>query len=97
MTGEAIDALFDKHDGEFLHFERIPPDQRRHPRPDLCAMVYLHERFGGSGDAVSCARHDEIWLDWDATACELTEEDVVYLRRCGVRFDCDNDSFCLFV
>jgi hypothetical protein len=87
--------MFEKHTGEFLKFESIPEAERRHPRPDLCAMLYLHERFGGEGDAVSHAEHDEIALDWDAHG--LTEEDVIYLHRCGVRYSAEWDSLVTFV
>lgn len=87
-----VHELFEKHNDEFLKFERIA--EKRHPRADLCAMLYLHERFGGTGDAVSNADHDEIWLDWDGKDC--TEEDVIYLVRCGVRHH-DDMGLCMFV
>jgi hypothetical protein len=90
-----MNELFEKHDDEFLKFERISESERRHPRPDLCAMLYLHERFGGEGDAMSHAEHDEIWLAWEAD--KLTETDVIYLHRCGVRYDSESESLCMFV
>lgn len=80
-----VEGWFKTHGDEFLKFERIPAYARKHSRPDLCAMLYLHDKFGGKGDAVACAAHDEIWLDWEANV--LTEEDVIYLHRCGVRYD----------
>jgi hypothetical protein len=47
---------------------------------------------------VSAAEHDEIYLDVDAEdfANAATEEDVLFLTRCGVRFDEENDSFAMF-
>lgn len=87
--------LFEKHNGEFLKFERIPKAERRHARPDLCALLYLHERFGGAGDAVTCAEHDEIGLAWEAD--ELTEDDVIYVTRCGVRYQSEWDALAMFV
>ncbi len=89
----SVEELFDKHNSSFLEFDYIPPAERRHPRPDLCAMLYLHERLGGEGDAVSCAEHDEIFLDWQPN--ELTEDDVIYLTRCGVRYG--EYGLCMFV
>lgn len=91
---DVLHALFEKHNDEFLKFDRIPEADRRHPRPDLCAMLYLHERFGGDGDAVAAAEHDQIWLDWDGSG--LTEADVIYLYRCGVRYDRSVDSLAMF-
>ena len=88
-----VKEMFDKHDDEFLKFERIPAYARKHPRPDLCGMLYLHDRFGGTGDAVVAAEHDEVWLAWDADG--LDEEDVIYLSRCGIRLD--RAGLCMFV
>jgi hypothetical protein len=90
MTAE---DLFEKHTDEFLKFDRIPEAERRHPRPDLCAMLYLHERFGGDGRVLAHAEHDEVWLDFGEG--DLSEADVVYLHRCGVR--CNESGLCMFV
>jgi hypothetical protein len=48
---------------------------------------------------VTAAEHDEIWLDVD---CErlaeiATEVDILYLVRCGVRYDEYNKSLQMFV
>lgn len=84
--------LFKKHADEQCRFYLIPDGDRLHVRPDLCAMLYLHERFGGVGDAVEWAEQSKLWLDFP---CEgLTEEDVIYILRCGVCYDGDTD--CLF-
>ena len=92
-----IEAWFEKYSmTEHTEFERI--EQKRHIRPDMCAMLYLHEKFGGTGDAVCAAGHDEIWLDWrPADLAILTEADVVYLSRCGVRYDSRVNRFMMFV
>lgn len=93
-----ISDLFEEYDDDYIKFELIPENQRRHPRPDICAFIYLHEKLGGSGDAVSAAGHDEIWLDWDEKDLEkLTKEDIQYLVRCGVRYDSDTESLAMYV
>ncbi len=84
---------------------KIPMAERRHPRPDICAMIYLHEKFGGyvddedgtSRDAVCSAEHDQIWLDWEPGKFDITEDDALYLTRCGVRYDSSTSSFAMFV
>ncbi len=91
-----VEQLFESHKKEYLKFERIPAYARKHERPDLCAMLYLHDHFGGKGDMVSAAQHDEIMLDCGHTK-SLTEEDVIYLSRCGVRYDAASESLCMFV
>lgn len=90
--------LFEKFSHEYIKFERIPEDDRRHPYPDICAMIYLHEKFGGGGfRAVCSAEHDEIWLDWDPGEIDMTEEDALYLTRCGVRYVASDGMFGMFV
>ncbi len=94
--GERLTALFEKHDDEYIKFENIPESDRRHHRHDVCAFIYLDEKLGGKGDVVSAAEHDEIYLDFDNLE-QLTDEDVLYITRCGVRYDSDTDSLAMFV
>lgn len=94
----SVSDLFKAADGEFLRFERIPEAERRHVRPDLCALLYLHERLGGERDAIAAAEHDIIYLCWErADLAKLAAEDVVYISRCGVHYDDGLDSLTLFV
>lgn len=91
-----IEELFMKYDDEYTEFDKI--ENKRHPRPDICAMIYLHEKLGGKGDAVVCAEHDQIWLNWEKKEIKkLTDEDVLYITRCGVRYDSDTESLAMFV
>lgn len=91
----SVDDLFKKVDNEYHKFEKIPKAERRHERQDLCAMLYLHEKLGGKGDAVSAAEHDQIWLGFEKLE-KLTEEDVLYITRCGVMYDSDTDSLFMW-
>lgn len=89
--------LFEKHNDEFLKFERV--ENKKSQRADLHAFLLLDSIVPGKSDMVSCAEHDEIWLDVD---CEefgraVTEEQIIELVRCGVRYDDDVDSLCMFV
>ncbi len=85
MTIEELMACFEKHDDEYLKFERI--ENPRHPRPDLCAFLMLHDLVPRGMDMVASASHDEITLDTDieALAGVVTDETVRDLRRCGIR------------
>lgn len=90
--------LFEKHNDEFLEFKRIPKTDRPSERPDLCAFLYLDKLFPGKRDMVCSAEHDEIWLDVESKHLKkLSENDVIYLTRCGVRWDSNNDSLAMFV
>ena len=91
-----LEEMFDAAEKEFLYFERIPESERRHPRKDICAFIYLHEKLGGKNDIICHASHDEICLDYSTDDCErLTLDDVVYIHRCGVRLD--EDCLRMFV
>lgn len=96
MTSEELAAAFEQHNDEFLKFDSIPEDQRRHVRPDLCAFIYLHEKLGGEHDVVGGAEHDEIILSFDGLD-RLSVEDVIYISRCGVRYSEEYESLCMFV
>ncbi len=95
-----IEELFEKHDDEYIKFDRV--QNPRHSRPDLCAFLMLHDLSPAKKpgrDMISSAEHDEIWLDIDVdqVAENATEEDIITLIRCGIRFDTDNWAFALFV
>lgn len=99
MTVEEMHAFMDRitdsfgDECEFLKFDRIK--NPRHPRPDICAFLMLHDAVdepnprakGGYGDMVSGAEHDVIFLRTNAEklAAVATEELLRDLVRCGVR------------
>jgi len=88
-----IEKLFDKHEDDFLGFAKI--NNKRSNRPDLHAFLLLDELFPGNTDMIGGAEHDEFWLDIEIEDIEkLTEEQVIELVRCGVRFD--EESLCMF-
>lgn len=88
-------ALFDD---EYLKFDRI--ESPVHELPDMCAFLMLHKLapVKRGRDMVCGAEHDEIYL---ATNCEAlnasaSDDDIRDLVRCGVRYDEENDSLCMF-
>ena len=99
MTTRQMFKLAEKHEEEYLKFERIPKERRLSLRPDLNAFLLLDRYTPANQDIVGAAEHDEIWLniDLDDLAGVITEEDIVTLLRCGVRFDGDTDSLAIFV
>jgi len=92
-----VKEMFDAADNEFLKFDRIK--NPRHPRPDICAFLMLHELVPGTKDMVTGARHDEISLSVTAYELEgcLTPEIAVDLHRCGVRYSEEWDCLAMFV
>ncbi len=92
-----IKEAFELADGEFLKFDRIenPPCRRR----DICAFIKLDQLVPGHRDIVAAAEHDEIYLDVEADelAAVATQDDIVYLHRCGVRWSTEADCLSMFV
>jgi len=81
-----VKEMFDKYDDEYIEFKRV--ENKRSNRPDLHAFLLLDELFPRDRDIVCAAEHDEIYLDVETEEVEtLTEEQVLELTRCGVRYD----------
>ncbi len=91
-----LEDRFEAADDEFLKFERIPQADRRHPRRDVCAFIYLHEKLGGEHAIIGDASHDEIHISYsEKDRDRLTQDDIVYIHRCGIRLD--EYGLCMFV
>jgi len=88
---------YDKHNDELLKFDLV--QNKTSNRPDLHAFNLIDRLVPGKGDIVSAAEHDEIWLDVspEDLAKVATEEQIIELIRCGVRYDRETDSLALFV
>jgi hypothetical protein len=92
MTLDDLADLFEKHsDTEYLKRKGEGPN-------DLAAFIRIQNLVGGDKDIIAATGHDEYWLSTDPTdlAEAATEEDVIFLIRCGVRYDEDNGGFALF-
>lgn len=78
--------IFNKYDDEYLEFAKV--ENKLSSRPDLHAFILLDRLVPGLGYIVSAASRDEIYLDIDTEelAKVATEEDILTLIRCGVRF-----------
>lgn len=83
---------------KFLNFKDILLEDRLNQRPDLCAFLYLDRKFPGNMRIVDAADHDEIWLGISYDEIKsLTDEDILYLSRCGVRYDDEHMSLLMYV
>lgn len=92
-----IHQFFDDHKDEFLKFDRVT--DKTSQRPDIHAFRLLDRLVPGNGYMVSAAEHDEIYLAVyvEALVAAATERQLIELHRCGVRYDSEFDSFCMFV
>ena len=92
-----LKAAFEKVEDEYIEFERIENPICK--RPDICAFLLLEKLAPGSHDMIFAAIHDELYLaaSVEDFANAATEEDVLFLTRCGVSFDGENEYFTMFV
>lgn len=96
MDSEQIDYLFNtKYEDEFLTFEKV--ENKLTNRADLHAMLVLDKLVPGNGDILGGAEHDEIYfsIDEEEFIQVATEEVILELVRCGVRWS--DDGLCMFV
>ena len=94
---ENLEQAFDAASDEYIKFERI--ENPLHRRPDICGFLKLDQLVPGKPrDMVCAAEHDEFFLDVDPEelAKVATQEDIVYLHRCGIRYDTGTDSLAMF-
>lgn len=92
-----LEATFEKHDDDYMKFERV--ENKLHSRPDLCAFLLLDKLLPNDGRYMVCAaEHDEIFLSADCgkLAEVATEDDILTLARCGVRYDSSTGSLAMF-
>jgi hypothetical protein len=87
---------FESHD-EFLKFERV--EKKLCGRADLHAFMLLEQLAPGSKDLIGGAEHDIIYLDVDLDElCKnVTEAQLVELRRCGVMYENQYECLAMFV
>jgi hypothetical protein len=92
-----LEATFKKFEDEYLEFHRVT--KKLNGRPDLCAFLLIDKLLPNPGsDIIPAAEHDEFWLDADMEklAQVATEEDILTLVRCGIRYDSECDSLAMF-
>lgn len=103
MTLEDLSEFFEEHEDEFLKFDRI--GDKFSTRPDLHAFILLDDLLEnvpfsrGEDDIIGSAEHDEIYLsvDVEKLLTVISEDELIDLHRCGVRYDEQYDTLCMFV
>lgn len=97
---EGMHERWEAVNDDFIEFENIPESERPFSSPDLCAWALLDRKFPTDckADMVSSAEHDQIWLRIKRhEIAQLTDDDILYLTRCGVMYDDDVEVLSMFV
>lgn len=97
MARKTLKDRFDQFEDDFLEFKGVVSP--KHPRPDLCAFLMLHELDPkGKVDIVEDANYEEIWLSIDLKKVAKADDGVIRdLVRCGIRLDDDRQMLAMFV
>lgn len=99
MTLDEFAATWEKHrENEAEQFLRIeyPPFRQR----DLCGLVKFAKILKSDRAFIlSGARRTRAWLSGsvDQLAAVSTEDDIIYLLRCGVCYDKHQEQLYMFV
>lgn len=101
LSPKKIESIFKKHDDDFLKWEDVPAERRRHTRPDIHVFLMLDEKFPPeiaderNFDIIAWSEHDEFGFDIDIEGKNtLTEVDLRDMIRAGLRLD--NGGFRMF-
>lgn len=93
-----LKAAFEKYNLEHLEFDRVL--HKLNNRPDLCAFLLLDKLVPAPDhEMVTSSNHDEVFLhtDCEELAKVATDEDILMLTRCGVRYDTEYECLAMFV
>jgi hypothetical protein len=91
-----LEKAFDKYANDYLKFDDV--ENKLSQRADLHAFILLDKLCPDNTDIVDSAEHDEFYLsiDCERLAKIITEEQVLELARCGVRYDDRFESLAMF-
>lgn len=95
MKTEDLKEFFDANFDEYLHFERV--ENKTTNRPDMEAFLMLDKQYNSNIGIIGSAIYEEVCLNVDIDKIDLTEDDVIKLLRCGIRFNSDYDCLSMFV
>lgn len=92
-----IKETFGKFSDEYLEFEKI--ENPMHHRKDVCAFLLMDKLIPSNKTILSAAWHDEVAfsIDIDELSKVATEEDILTLVRCGVRYSKEYECLTYFV
>lgn len=88
---------FDKHDDEDHDFDLIPEAEQLHTDRKICGMMKLYTllKEPPAYSVIAGASHDVIWLD-DDLRDDVTDDDILYLVRCGIHWSSEGDCPAMF-
>lgn len=97
MNKKEFKRIMSENSDDHSNFELVKI--KKSERNDLHAFLLLDSLIPSNRPIISASEHDEIYLDIDLDELSkvITEEQVIELVRCGVRYDSDYDCLSMFV
>lgn len=80
-----VSSFFEQHMDEFKQFQRIKPTELLSLRRDLCALLKLNKIIGENEQRLTWCQYSSGCIPLLVDSERFSEEDVIYLLRCGVR------------
>lgn len=92
-----IEELFEKHQDEFLQYER--DYSLKDKAKDVTLFNMLSDKIPPHKDLIIGAWYEEIFFDVDLDdfVTFFSEEEIVRMIRCGLRYDSERECLCMFV
>lgn len=93
---DSLADRFESFSDEYLEFERIPKKNRLHPSKVLCGYLKVASLMLDGREFGVAAEHDIVRLPGADELVPLSDDDIIYLQRCGIHYDSENDCLADF-
>ena len=91
-----VNGIYVANEEEFGEFDRIPDEQVLHGHTHICGLIKMLELMKDPSVFEFRAYYKSLWLtDLNNVHNNLTEEDYLYLLRCGIYYNHIDDCFVL--
>ncbi len=84
-----MESRFKQYRDEIGCFHKIPIDERLHKSPTLCGWMKLASLLHNPEEFVLLSDdtgNDGIYFEDDKVRYDLTDDDIIYLLRCGIDY-----------
>ena len=87
MNYEKLFEKISEENEDKLNFNDILPSEKLHSIQKLCGFLYIASLLKPNERFEMHAEHDILYLAGENDMRELTNEDILYLLRCGIYWD----------
>lgn len=92
-----LDDRFEAVSSQHGEFKKIKKADRLHPSQRLCGILKLVSLYKKPEKFDMASGHDVVYLADANDLKPMSDEDILYLTRCGFHYDSECDSLAMFV